>query len=1314
MATLALGALGAAAGSALLPGGLSLLGTTLTGAALGGQLGALGGSLIDQALFGGSSRRRTVDGPRLADLHVTASTEGAAIPRLYGRARLGGQVIWATALEEEAVARQASGGGKGGAAGRSAAGVDYIYYANVAIGLCEGVITALTRVWADGREIDLSRYTARLYTGTETQNPDPLIAGKQGGEAPAYRGLAYLVFERLPLTEFGNRLPQFSFEVARAVDTLEQDIRGVVLIPGAGEFAYAPTPVTRSVGRLTQVAENVATRQGGTDWQVSLGQLQSTLPNAKSVSLVVAWFGDDLRAGTCTLRPRVDRTDKITSEPWSVAGLTRATALTVSQHDGRAAYGGTPSDATVVAALKDLRARGLSPVFSPFLLMDVPVGNGLPDPYTSAPSQPAYPWRGRVTVSPAAGLPGSPDRTAAAATQIAAFVGTAQPADFAIVGETVIYSGPPEWSFRRFILHYAHLCVAAGGVDAFVLCSELRGLTTARSATSSYPFVTALAQLAAEVRGILGPATKLTYAADWSEYFGHQPADGSGDVHFHLDPLWASPAIDALGVDVYWPLADWRDGDAHLDALAGAPGSTDLSYLKSNLVAGEGYDWYYADAAARRAQVRTPITDGLGKPWLFRFKDLRSWWREPHYDRIAGAEQSAPTAWMPQSKPFWFLEIGAPAVDKAANQPNVFVDAKSAETALPHFSSGARDDLAQRRIIQAFVESFNPDHPDFVAALNPVSVLDGRRMVDAARIHVYCWDARPYPAFPERTELWSDGANWRLGHWLVGRVAAAPVPALVARVLADHGVADVDASRLDGTVAGLVVDRTLSAREALSGLELAAFVDLRESDGRLVFSRRATDPSRGAWSPEQFVDTTAQPGPLAFVRTEEVDLPRAAKLSFISATGDYAAAVAEARRAVGATGRIAAATLGLVLDPSEAQAIAETWLHETWLARDRATFSVPPSALALEPGDLISLDVAGQSRRFRITQISDHGARAVEAVAVDPAIYRRSAAPARLDRRPRDTVLGPPLALLLDIPPGQDEPAHTGLVAAAQVPWPGSVAVFRAPETTGYTLSVLLAQAAITGLTASPFPAGPVGRLDRGAGVDVVVDRGELSSVSDLALLAGANMAAVEVAPDTWEILQFRTATLLAPNTYALRNLLRGLRGTESLMASVVPTGARFVLLDAAVRPVELPVDQVGLPLNWRIGPASRDIGDPSYTTHPQTFTGRGLVPFAPVHVRAARALNGDLTLTWVRRTRIAGDSWETIDVPLGETAERYAVEILDGPVIKRSFELSAPSLVYTAAEQSLDFGSPQSAVTFRLTQLDPGIRRGHTRTLVR
>lgn len=416
MATLALAIAGASVGAAALPAGVSIFGATLTGAAIGSQVGAFAGSFVDRALFAPSGQSRAVQGPRLSELRVTGSSEGAPIPRLYGRARLGGQLIWATDFEEEVVtSSQSSGGGKGGlGSGPKTTTIEYRYYASFAVALAEGEITGLGRVWADGQELDLATLTHRLYTGSESQAPDSLIEAREGpgtldGNAPAYRGLAYIVFERLALANFGNRIPQLSFEVHRAVDPFEAGVRAVALIPGAGEFVYAQQPVTRKVGATTNVSENVHTRQGGTDWAVSLDQLQSTLPNANAVSLVVGWFGTDLRAGHCELRPGVDAADKIT-EPltWSVAGLARDEAHLVSTIAGRAAYGGTPSDETVVSAIQDLRDRGLAVTLTPFIFMDVPADNLLPDPYTGS-IVPRRPTPG-AAASPSRRRPANPAR----------------------------------------------------------------------------------------------------------------------------------------------------------------------------------------------------------------------------------------------------------------------------------------------------------------------------------------------------------------------------------------------------------------------------------------------------------------------------------------------------------------------------------------------------------------------------------------------------------------------------------------------------------------------------------------------------------------------------------------------------------------------------------------------------------------------------------------------------------------------------------------------------------------------------------------
>ncbi len=1318
MATLALGALGAAAGSALLPAGLSVLGSTITGAAIGSQIGAMAGHVVDQALFGSSGRQRVVDGPRLSDVRITSSTEGAPIPRLYGRARLGGQVIWACNLMETVVPRGGSSGGAG-KGGRSSAntGADYVYSANFAVGLCEGPISSVGRVWADGKEIDLSKYTYRVYTGTADQQADALIEAQQGADqAPAYRGLAYIVFEQMPLADFGNRIPQLSFEIFSALDGLSQQIRAVSLIPGSGEFVYAPAEVTRSVGRAASASENVHTKQGGTDWSIALDQLQTTLPNVRSVSLVVSWFGTSLDAGQCQLRPAVESADKVTSQAWSVSGLQRSAAALVSSSDGRPAFGGTPSDRSVVDAIRDLKLRGLSPVLSPFILMDVPAGNTLPDPYSSAASQPVYPWRGRITVSPAAGRPQTIDKSAAAAAAIAQFAGVAQPSDFSLAGDTVVYSGPAEFGFRRMILHHAMLAKAAGGVDAFVLCSELRGLTQVRSTAGIYPFVTVLKQLAADVRSILGSATKIVYAADWSEYFGHQPADGTGDVFFHLDPLWASPEIDAIGIDCYWPLSDWRDGANHRDAIAGTTSIYDPAYLKSNIAGGEGYAWYYATDADRALQARTPITDGGGKPWVFRLKDLSSWWSNSHFDRPAGVERATRTAWVPQSKPVWFMELGCPAVDKGANQPNVFVDPKSSESSFLYVSTRARDDTMQRSYLQAFHDAYDPASTDAVAGLNPISSVYGAPMLDMARMHVYCWDARPSPAFPNESQTWGDSGNWALGHWITGRIASVPLGALLARILSDYGFEKFDTRAVAGMVPGIVLDRIMSARDALQPLELAYFFDCLESDGQIVFRHRAASVTGQSFASSDLVET--RPGAVlsSITRAQETDLPASAKIAYISAGGVYPQAIAAARRIAGGSHRTASAVLPLVLDAPAAGAIADTWLFESWAAREKATFSLPPSKLALEPGDLVTLSTGERSYRLRITEIGEHGTRDMQALSIDPDVYAPVPLSARISEPSVAVATGQPLSMLLDLPRlGDDDSEYAGYAVATQVPWPGTVAVWRSPEVSGFALKGLLPTPGTTGLTVNALPAGPAWRIDKANRLVVDIDAGSLLSTTRLQLLAGRNLVAVEYGPDTWEVIQFETATLIGAKRYELKTLLRGQLGTDTATPATIAAGRRFVLLDGAVVPLSTTADDVGVPFNWRIGPASRDIGDAAYSSISHTFRGVGLLPLRPVRLRGQRNVAGDLTISWLRRTRRNGDGWESADVPLAEDSEAYVVEILAsaaiGAAVLRTFTPGVSTCTYTVAQQVADFGSAQPGVTLRIAQLSRAVGRGNATT---
>jgi hypothetical protein len=200
-------------------------------------------------------------------------------------------------------------------------------------------------------------------------------------------------------------------------------------------------------------------------------------------------------------------------------------------------------------------------------------------------------------------------------------------------------------------------------------------------------------------------------------------------------------------------------------------------------------------------------------------------------------------------------------------------------------------------------------------------------------------------------------------------------------------------------------------------------------------------------------------------------------------------------------------------------------------------------------------------------------------------------------------------------------------------------------------------------------------------------------------VLAGANAAALRFGSEgDWEVIQFRTAELVAPREYVLGELLRGQAGTDGVMPEIWPAGTEFVLLDGAVTQVALPVAARGLERHFRVGPAVRGYDDPSYVHHVEAFAGVGLRPYRPTHFSAQRRADGGIALAWTRRTREGGDSWLGSDVPLGEEREAYLLRIRQGETVLREIETGAPAHVYAVAEQVEDGAA--AALTFEVAQI--------------
>jgi len=1221
MASIVLGAAGSAVGAAT---GLPFAAT------LGASIGRAVGSSLDNILLGSSRKLQPLNGPRLASLGVQTSTYGKMIPVVYGMMRIGGNVIWSQPILETATTTTSSAGGagKGGGGKVSQSSTTYSYSVTLAIGICEGPVDQVLRIWADAEQLDLSQFTVRIYNGDETQTPDTLIQSIEGSEStPAFRGLAYVVFENFPMANYGNRIPNFTFEVQKKAlypdyndQTLEEMITGMVMIPGAGEFVYDTVVENKIPGALVgsswvqqgnQQSINMQTPNGVANALVSLDQLQQTCPNVEWVSVVVGWFGTSMDAGTCVLLPGVEyQVGGITSpNSWGVGSFTRDTAHLISSIDGSPLYGGTPDDTSVLRYLAELKTRGFKIVFYPMLYMDVT----------------GKPWRGDLTGS---------------ATDVSNFFTKTN-------------------GFNAFINHYAGL--VAGQVDAFIIGSELKGLTKVTDTPGNYPAVNQLVSLAATVKSTLGSSVKVTYAADWSEY---HHTDGGW---YNLDPLWASANIDMIGIDAYFPLTDEpQDG-------------YDVATVMAGWTSGEGYDWYYSDSD------RT-IKASLSAPYAW--KNIAWFWNNTHTN-----PDSTTTAWTSQMKKIWFTEYGFPSVDGATNQPNVFYDPNSSGSAFPYYSKGRVDFLAQR-----------------VGLTATQSVWAGSSMVE--QMLVWTWDARPFPYWPDLTAVWSDGVDWQTGHWVQGKLGTSSLAEIISDLCLRSGLTseDIDVTQIADQVEGYIVSAPQTLRNAIETLQAAYFFDAVESDGVLKFV------PRGGNSVQDIAEDNLVAAPVnksgeffSITRIQEVELPKRVNIVFLSRLFNYQSATQSSQREVTDSLNILTLDLPVVCDDQIAKNIADITLFSHWMGRTGYQFSLPVMYAQLEPSDVITVTVSGVMHRMRIisTRMTTPSTLSVQGMAEDVSTFDFYTTPGNSttlllqNQGASASVLD-----LLDLPafPGDSSDQGALRIGACGLlgTWTGA-ALYRSDDGgANYNRILDLNSAAIIGTSIASLPSGPTTVFDEVNTVTVLLlGNAELQSVTQLAVLNGANAAMVGS-----EIIQFTGATLVEPGKYILSGLLRGRLGTEWAVGGHA-AGETFVLLDGKLGNTVVANNIIGLSRSYE----AVTFGSTLSSARPQsfTYTGIALKPYSPVQITGARDGSSNLTINWIRRTRLGGDWQDSADVPLNEASEAYEIDIMNGgSVVRTIVGLSSPTASYTAAQQVTDFGSAQSNVTVNIYQLSAIVGRGY------
>ncbi len=278
------------------------------------------------------------------------------------------------------------------------------------------------------------------------------------------------------------------------------------------------------------------------------------------------------------------------------------------------------------------------------------------------------------------------------------------------------------------------------------------------------------------------------------------------------------------------------------------------------------------------------------------------------------------------------------------------------------------------------------------------------------------------------------------------------------------------------------------------------------------------------------------------------------------------------------------------------------------------------------------------------------------------------------------TASGAPYFRMIELPPltGSEEDARPIAIVAAD-PW-RPMRVFAGRDAGSLTARSDVAQPATVGVLVEALAAGPRHRWDEANEMLVRVEGRAPESRSDAAVFSGGNAVAVEGAGG-WELVQFRTATLVSGGVWRLSGLLRGQQGTE---AAGAPGGSAVVFLDQTPARADSPRAERGLPLVWRAGPAGGPAGGAGVSEIGFTTQGVHERPWSPAHLRAEGRADGGIDLDWIARSRIDGDRWDGEAV--APASIRFRVRVLDGDEAVRVFEIETATATCAAADLADDF----------------------------
>ena len=532
---------------------------------------------------------------------------------------------------------------------------------------------------------------------------------------------------------------------------------------------------------------------------------------------------------------------------------------------------------------------------------------------------------------------------------------------------------------------------------------------------------------------------------------------------------------------------------------------------------------------------------------------------------------------------------------------------------------------------------------------------------------------------------------------------------------------NLDASAGTDLVQGYKIATPSTPRAAIEALRSGYFFDMQESGDKLVLKKRGgaavATIDVGELGARVFAVTADDvPPPYECEHVDEGEAPRVLELVYIDATADYDPGLQRAFRSTGSSRAPLRIEVPVVFAGGATEAARAAWtnLLVAHAAKNKVRLALTHAREALDGADPIMVPFAdGTLRRVYIERLTRaRPLLEIEGTLEDVDVYSQTMSGVEREGGGTQTPLEPAaqtLLALMDLPPLRDID-DVLLVYVAMGPdvrgraWPGA-SLYKSVDGGGSYVDVLdVTTPATIGTTSNALGDWQWNTWDDRNTLDVTLASGTFSSATSVGVLAGINAIAVQSGSD-WEVVQFRDATLVATNTWRLSNLLRGRRGTERATGGHAAGDLVVLLVDGSVQALGYEIAEVGLDREWKAPTGGQAIADADART--VALAANSLRPLAPVHIAGERA-GDDLTIEWTPRVRVGGGWDGSRIIALDEPVEAYEVDVLDGGTVLRTLSASTPTVAYTGAQQTTDFGAPQPQVEVRVYQISSRVGRGH------